>query len=127
MIPALPWIAFCSGSVLRRAERELPTPLEGGSYDSDGRFDISCTYPDLFGLPSRVEFYTRESKLASVYEVHRSTNMFGINFPLEFSAIQGTERSMSRISGKVTSIRKVAGFEVPSEVSNVLGPSPKPH
>ena len=122
MIPTLPWLAFCSGSALRSAGRELPTPLEGSSYYRDGRFDKSSTYDDLFGLPSRVEFYTREAELVSVYEVHESTNLLGITFPLEFSATQRNALKASLISGKVTSIRKTDRFEVPSEVRNVVGP-----
>jgi hypothetical protein len=55
------------------------------------------------------------------YEVHQSTNMFGINFPLEFSATQQDEGKMSLISGKVTLIRRTDRFVVPAEVGNVVG------
>lgn len=122
MRPTLAWLAFCSGAVLKLPQRELPTPKDGGSYYSDGRFDEASTFKDRFGLPGHVKFYTASSNLVSVYLVHQTTNILGITFPLVFSASQSNSLQMSLISGKVTLLQTIDRFSVPAEVSDVVRP-----
>ncbi len=60
----LPWLAFCSGTYLKRPERDIPLPVADVHEYTDS---LSCTdkteiFDDVDGLPSLVELFTSRSK-----------------------------------------------------------------
>src|SRR6185295_648828 len=80
----LPWLAFCSGTYLKRPHRRLPMP---GGWDKDVYFDKTVVFNDGFGLPKSVEFYRTDTRLSAKYQVEQSTNALGWSFPSQFSII----------------------------------------
>jgi hypothetical protein len=117
------WLAFCSGSFLRTAGREIPAPLY--HFRKEGGSDKTSSYDDAWGLPRRVEFCNSDDSLVCCYEVERSTNCCGGSFPLEFKVTQYNEdtwKPRARAVGKVTWIRKVQQFEVPTELGKAVAP-----
>ena len=110
----LPWLAFCSGTYLKRSGRIVPLPVATLRH-SPGAFgysDLTETFQDGLGLPRKmklltsralyhqsVEDFNREQfydgptadppavpdgLLKFHYEVAESTNVLGWNFPLRF-------------------------------------------
>lgn len=117
----IPWLAFCSGTYLKREGRQIPLPGAVADQDAFGFSDKTNVFDDDFGLPQRAEFYTSDKYLKCVYEVRQSTNILGRTFPLHFDLIQyGHARSRTleprfSVSGKVTSMRIVAEAQIPPE------------
>lgn len=59
----VPWLAFCSGTYLKRASRLVPLPVEILRHTRD-RFaysDKTKTFADGFGLPRSVDLFTSKS------------------------------------------------------------------
>jgi hypothetical protein len=60
----LPWLAFCSGSYLRREGRDIPLPVARNREDPDcfAYSDRTELFPDELGLPEHVELYTCQTR-----------------------------------------------------------------
>jgi len=84
------WLAFCSGPALKRVGRQLYPPNTFWKEYLPARtfVDKTRTFEDDFGLPRTIELLTPKNQLAFSYEVFRSTNILGWNFPLEFAGVQ---------------------------------------
>ncbi len=107
----VPWLAFGSGSFLKRSDRIIPMPVAiiGHAPDVFAYSDRTETFDDELGLPRTVELFTSQSRYeASVnefwknkagripkreitdglsafhYTVTQSTNFLGWSFPLAF-------------------------------------------
>lgn len=70
----LAWLAFCSGTYLKREGRLIPLPCENLRHTPDryAYFDRTETFPDAFGLPRSVELSLSKSLyLSSVEDFYR--------------------------------------------------------
>lgn len=85
------WLAFCSGPCLKREERRL-FPLNNfwkEFMDAPSGFsDNRWCYKDALGLPEAFSLYTASDQPMVQYRVTTSTNVFGWQFPLEFSLVE---------------------------------------
>ncbi len=118
----LPWLAYCSGTYLKREGRIIPPPMTDlpGAVDAYAYSDQTETFEDDFGLPRKLNLLTSDSlHEASVnqffyrirrekpkprkgfgngilkfhYEVLESTNFLGWNFPVQFVFFQNDWRN----------------------------------
>jgi len=113
------WLAFCSGSYLKRDGRTIPLP----SVPFTRPFpysDKTASFADGFGLPRSVELFATNTQQVLRYQVQQSTNVLGWNFPLKFELVQyrparttGWE-SHSKTSGQVTAIGIGAQLQIPT-------------
>ncbi len=120
------WLAFCSGSVLRREGRQLFPPSDLWKelmVTTNGFPDRTTVYQDGLGLPQRVELFTPNERCLFQYQVRQTTNVSGWNFPLEFYALQykpvgtnGWELQMTA-KGRITSIRPTTEMQIPAELA----------
>jgi hypothetical protein len=108
----VPWLAFCSGTFLKRSDRIIPLPVAivGHAGDAFGYADKTKNFDDELGLPEKVELFTSKALfeasakafwkdrpacipkadfadglLKFEYSVMQSTNFSGWTFPLAFS------------------------------------------
>jgi|ERR1043166_799766 hypothetical protein len=77
----IPWLAFCSGSYLKRDGRIIPLPVAEvpGRLDSFAYLDKTETFSDAFGLPKLIELSTSRSQYAkSLYDsrLYRTERLF---------------------------------------------------
>jgi hypothetical protein len=120
----LPWFAFCSGSYLKRPERALPLPAADRA--AFGFTDETTVFADSLGLPRRVAFRTTQRQLKCEYQVQKSTNVLGWNFPTTFTVVQNEPNSFGQwnrqltVSGRVTAIRPAPKPEMPLELQERL-------
>src|ERR1041385_4395475 len=84
------WLAFCSGSYLKREGREIFPPAFSWKFEIWPSFDPDRTavFEDELGLPKRVDLATTNGQPVFAYRVSNSTNMLGWEFPLEFHIVQ---------------------------------------
>ena len=84
------WLAFCSGSYLKREGREIFPPAFTWKFEIWPSFapDRTIVFEDALGLPKRVDLSTTNGQPVFVYRVSKSTNMLGWEFPLEFHIVQ---------------------------------------
>ena len=107
------WLAFCSGSALKREGRQLfpPDDLWKELLSAPAGFmDKTTVFKDGLDLPRSLELFTPKDQLIFQYQVRQSTNVLGWNFPLEFYGVQyrpvGTNGWVVQLTvkGKVTTI-----------------------
>src|SRR5689334_2808323 len=85
------WMSFCSGAFLKHAGRQIfpPDSLWKESILADsGWSDKVVAFEDGLGLPKSLDLIATNSQPIFQYQVHKSTNVMGWNFPLEFYCIQ---------------------------------------
>ena len=127
-VESVVWLAFCSGSYLRQNGRQIPMPI-GDSSRAFGYSDQTAVFDDDFGLPRSVKLYATNGPLVFEYQVSKTTNFFGRNFPLEFRLIQHGQpadgsanlHSKTELIGKVTSIKPGSAPLLPIEIREKLG------
>jgi len=127
------WLAFCSGSALKREGRRLFPPSDLWKElvaAPSGFMDKVSVFDDSLGLPKSIELFTPQDQLIFQYQVRQSTNVLGWNFPLEFYLVQyrparlRTKTSPDRprtnswelqltAKGRVTSIKEGTAPEIP--------------
>ena len=120
----IPWLAFCSGSYMKRLGRIVPLPvffiMKGSGVN--GCSDKTATFDDEFGLPKTLDLFTSSSLYSSSvlewnktfllniptnsnlpdgllkfhYAVTASTNFMGWNFPLSFEYTEYEEDPKQR-------------------------------
>lgn len=91
----IPWLAFCSGTYLKREERAIPLPVATHRNLSHWTMysDEVTTYDDELGLPRRASLFTEQGSPKFHYAVLESTNYTEWNIPLKFE-YQQRERDM---------------------------------
>ena len=117
----LPWLAFCSGSFLTNAGRQIPMPFT--STFRDEVIDKTVTFAEPCGLPRRVEFRRSNGHLLARYEVLQSTNFSGRTFPTEFAVTaydRETSRVTARIMGNVTAMKRLDHLDVPTQMKKAF-------
>jgi len=75
----IPWLAFCSGTYLRREGRLVPLPA-GMLHNTRDRFaytDKTESFPDAFGLPQIVELFTSRSLYQASEDDFDKESFFG--------------------------------------------------
>jgi len=84
------WLAFCSGSCLKRKGREIFPPAFSWKFEIWPSFapDRTAVFEDALGLLKRVDLATTNGQPVFVYRVSESTNMLGWEFPLKFHIVQ---------------------------------------
>jgi len=109
------WLAFCSGTFLRTADRQVPLPL-GPSSQARGFADKTVFHDeDKFHVspPKSVVLFTTNEAMVCKYEVVASTNVFGRIFPIEFRLLQyGVSRSRTITGSRTTLIGKVESMKL---------------
>jgi len=131
------WLAFCSGSCLKREGRRLHPPSDLWKEvvrAPAGFWDQTVVFEDGLGLPKSVRLQTTNGLVVLQYGIVGSTNVCGWEFPLEFYLAQyrpplspGTNQighngwEIDFIShGKVTAIGPGSEPKIPSEVTAAL-------
>ena len=117
------WLAFCSGSYLKQADRKLYPLSDFWKESAVHRGDWSSsasTFQDGLGLPVRIDLQTTNSQRVFLYQVHEVTNVLDWTFPREFSAVQywlngRTCELYLTIRGKLKTIHEGTEPEVPAE------------
>ncbi len=127
------WMSFCSGAFLKRAGRRIFPPdsfwKESILADS-GWSDKVITFKDGLGLPKSLDLIATNNQPVFQYQVHKSTNVLGWNFPLEFYCVQyfptGTNhlRLALTAKGRVISIKEATQPEIPEVVQKTLNQGP---
>jgi hypothetical protein len=116
------WLVFCSGPALKREGRQIPPPSAfWKQYFSGGFTDQTVCFEDSLGLPKSIEMLTRQGQVVLQYQVRRSTNVLGWNFPTEFYLVQyqrgpGTNSHQVHLTGK--------GRVIALSVTNQITPAP---
>ena len=119
------WLSFCSGSFLKRDGRQIfpPSPFWKESSLVYSRWsDKTTAFADGLGLPKSVDLIATNNQPIFQYQVHKSTNVLGWNFPLEFYCFQflpaGTNlwKLALTAKGRLTSIKEGTKPEIPAEV-----------
>jgi hypothetical protein len=111
------WLAFCSGPALKREGRQIPPPSAFWKQYFPGDLeDKTICFEDSLGLPKSIEVLTKQGQVVLQYQVRRSTNVLGWDFPAEFYLVQyqrgpGTNSHQIHLTGKgrITAIK--AGTE----------------
>ena len=125
------WLAFCSGSFLKREGRHIPLPsgLWKEYFHADEFPDHTTTFNDGLGLPQSVTQYAKTNQTVLQYQVHQSTNLFGWNFPLQFFLVQylpdRTNGWVAHLTakGRVTAIGAGSKPEMPADVYKYMNVS----
>lgn len=126
------WLAYCSGPALKREGRRIPLPDNHWKlhFHSTGDFsDKTICFEDGFGLPKRIELFTKQGQMILQYQVRQSTNVLGWNFPSEFYLVQYERRGPRTNSfevdftakGRVTAIGVGTEPRIPVEILNAVG------
>jgi hypothetical protein len=119
------WLAFCSGSALRRERRQIFPPSafwKESTIAFSGWSDATQIFQDGLGLPKSINLVFTNGQSIFQYQVRRSTNVLGWNFPLEFYAVQylpvGTNAWKLHMTfrGRVTSIGPGSPLEIPADI-----------
>src|SRR6266487_4329625 len=85
------WLALCSGSALKREGRQLfpPSDLWKELLSAPAGFtDKTTVFDDGLGLPRSIELFTLEQRRIFQYQVRQTTNIVGMEIPLEFYGVQ---------------------------------------
>ena len=111
------WLAFCSGSFLKRNGRQIPLPSDLWKETTlaySGWSDQTAVFEDGLGLPRSINIFATNNQTIFQYQTRQSTNVLGWNFPSEFYLVQyspeGTNGWKLHLTakGKVTAISKVS-------------------
>jgi hypothetical protein len=98
------WMAFCSGTFLKSAGREIILPFH--VRESLPRLsDKTAVFEDGFRLPRQFELYGPHQQKLCEYTVQESTNVLGWNLPLSFKLVQYRE---DNIQGKIQAVGNVS-------------------
>ena len=123
------WLAFCSGSALKREGHRIFPPSafwKESAIAFSGWKEVAEVFPDGLGLPRSANLVFTNGQSIFEYQVHRSTNVLGWTFPLEFYGIQylptGTNNWKLHLTlrGKVTSIGAGREPEIPADVRKAI-------
>jgi hypothetical protein len=122
------WLAFCSGSCLKRDGRRLfpPASIWKERVAAPAGFsDRTVVFEDSLGLPQSVDLRLTNHTFVE-YRVGRSTNISGWEFPLEFLMVQtrsatGADPEFTA-NGKVTAIGVGAKPEIPAKRQTLTTP-----
>jgi hypothetical protein len=122
----IPWMAFCSGPALKREGRRVPLPSAMWKHYFPDQFtDNTACFDDSLGLPMHIDVFTKKGQRVLQYQVRRSTNVLGWDFPLEFYLVQYTRASWPQTNsmevhftakGKTTAIKPGDKPHIPEEV-----------
>jgi hypothetical protein len=84
------WLAFCSGSYLKREGRQILPTRFSWKFEIWPSFalDRTVVFEDALGLPRLVDLATTNGQPVFQYRVSESTNLLGWEFPLEFQIVQ---------------------------------------
>jgi hypothetical protein len=125
-VPDVLWLAFCSGEFLKADGRPIPAPFSSEE-DASGYHDKTEVYDDPLGAPKKIDIFTHGNDLICAYRVLQSTNVAGINIPLQFVIEEYRKNSKDeteiavRATGVVVSLQKASRPEVPGEVMSFYG------
>ncbi len=75
----IPWLAFCSGTYLKREGRIIPLPAAILRHCPD-RFaytDVTTTFDDEFGLPKSIDLFTSKSRFLASHADWDKEQSFG--------------------------------------------------
>lgn len=75
----IPWLAFCSGTYLKREGRIIPLPAAILRHCPD-RFaytDVTTTFHDEFGLPKSIDLFTSKSRFLASHADWDKEHSFG--------------------------------------------------
>jgi hypothetical protein len=75
----IPWLAFCSGTYLKREGRIIPLPAAILRHCPD-RFaytDVTTTFDDEFGLPKSIDLFTSKSRFLASHAEFDEEYFFG--------------------------------------------------
>ena len=120
------WLAVCSGSFLKRAGRQIFPPSDfwkESTLASSGWSDKTTVFKDGLGLPRSLDLVATNNQPIFQYQIRRSTNVLGWNFPLEFYCVQylptGTKlwKLHSTAKGRLTSIKEGTQPDIPAETA----------
>jgi hypothetical protein len=112
------WMAFCSGTFLKSAGREILLPF-GVRTQRSRVSDKTSVFEDGLGLPKRFELYGTNQRKLCEYTVQQSTNFLGWDLPLSFELVQYREdNGAPRVQavGKATLVRHASPPMLPPEV-----------
>ena len=118
----LPWFAFCSGPYLARPGRSVPLPTPGQDRAAFAFKGEATVFEDSLGLPKRATFHTAQGQLKCDYQVQKSTNILGWNFPTAFTVAQNEPDALNQwnkeltVSARVTSIRPAKDVELSDDM-----------
>jgi hypothetical protein len=122
----LPWLAFCSGTYLKRPGREIPMPSSTSDREAFGYRDVTTVFADSFGLPNKVHLYSTNRFLKCEYQVQQSTNVLGWNFPTKFvmrhhrPTATGLSECHGEMTGTLTTIGPAPKPQIPEEMMKLL-------
>jgi hypothetical protein len=135
------WFAFCSGTFLKRPQRQIPLPqpdifglFSPASVARPPFLDRTTTFPDALGLPASIDLLTTNYETVLQYRAQPiawspndwdpekgATNVLGWTFPLQFrlaqyrSTTNGCELDWVA-RGRVISIGEVRALTLPPSV-----------
>ena len=125
----VPWIALCSGPVLKMKDRHLYPPSDLWKetvYAPKGFTDKTTVFADSLGLPTSMTLFATTTQPIFQYRAHQSTNILGWNFPLEFYMVQyepddtnGWVVSFTG-RGRIKSVGPGKKFEIPPIAQNTV-------
>jgi hypothetical protein len=123
------WLAFCSAPALKREGRRIYPPSDFWKQSSlvySGWSDVTEVFDDDLGLPRSINLTSTNNQSIFQYQVRRSTNVLGWDFPLEFYGVQylptGTNawKLHMTLKGRVTKIGPSPRPEIPPQVMTVI-------
>jgi hypothetical protein len=118
------WLAYCSGSFLKRDGRHIPLPRDlwkeylPPSWET---WEKTTVFEDELGLPERLVLYTGSNQPVLQYRATLSTNVLGWTFPLEFYLAQYKPAGSNAweldftAKGKITVIGEGTEPQIPTE------------
>jgi hypothetical protein len=119
----IPWLAFCSGTYLKRSGRIIPFPVTVNGMDDPQAFaysDKTTCFDDTFGLPKLVEFFTSQKLAAASLQNERLTR----NQRVEQVRLENNRTRISdgilRFRYEVTQETNFLGIAYPKEFSLVF-------
>jgi hypothetical protein len=148
----IPWLALCSGSFLKRADRIIPLPvaLLGYAPDAFAYRDETQTFEDELGLPLAIDLFTSErlyqSSVAQFrrslhrdypsipksglqdglrkfhYSVSASTNFAGWGFPLAFEFSEDIPHQDGLVSRRIYGSGRVIRVGASARPAGVFDP-----
>jgi hypothetical protein len=129
-LPAtISWLAFCSGSALKREGRQIfpPSAFWKESAIAFSKWkDAVEVFQDGLGLPRSIKLVLTNGQSIFEYQVHESTNVLGWNLPLEFYGVQylptGTNNWKLHLTfrGRVISIGAGREPEIPADAMKAI-------
>jgi hypothetical protein len=120
----LVWLAWCSGSALKREGHEVfpPSDLWKEYIEDRAWTERAAMFDDGLGLPRSITLSATNNQPIFQYRLHEATNVLGWNFPMEFYAVEYLPTITNgwwlqlTAKGRVTSIAPGAKPAIPPEV-----------